>query len=112
MQFVPYVQPPRPKRSKSAVFQPDSLKLACSLTVLKHLHLVAERIEVQYGDKNITEFKTKVQGPISRPIWNRSYGYLEAKLNQVREHLTSHVVLATLKDMFDLALEIYNRFDK
>lgn len=57
----------------SATRQPDSLRLSCALSVLRHLHHVAAAIEERYGDKapDRTFFLPGVQGAVARPSWNR-----------------------------------------
>jgi hypothetical protein len=44
--------------------QPDSLRLCSTLAVLRHLHEVAEEIEIEYGDMSAekTSYLSGIQG--------------------------------------------------
>lgn len=55
--------------------QPDSLKLSCSLAVLKNLHRVANDLDAKFGDKtpDRTFFLKGIQGKVSRPNWSHDH---------------------------------------
>ncbi len=104
------------RRPVNSLRQPDSLKLSCSLEVLKLLHKVAAEVESRYGDKaaDKTYFLKGVQGKISRPALTSNpgdYTYFLAKVEEVRHHLGSYLVQSALSDLSQMALDIYNRFD-
>ncbi len=51
------------------------------------VHRTAFSLEVRLGDKppGKTTFLKGIQGEVSRPVWNRDYFYLNAKVQQVRK---------------------------
>jgi hypothetical protein len=53
---------------------------------VKVVHRTAFSLEVRLGDKppGKTTFLKGIQGEVSRPVWNRDYFYLNAKVQQVR----------------------------
>ena len=65
--------------------QPDSLKLSSQLAILKVVHRTAFSLEQRLGDRprGKTIFIKGIQGEVSRPVWNRDYFYLNAKVQQV-----------------------------
>lgn len=93
--------------------QPDSLKLCSQLAILKVVHWTAFRLEVRLGDRPAgkTSFLKGIQGEVSRPAWNRDYFYLNAKVQQVRQYLVENCVHTVLEDLFNLALDIFSRYD-
>jgi hypothetical protein len=52
---------------------------------VKVVHRTAFSLEVRLGDKppGKTTFLKGIQGEVSRPVWNRDYFYLNAKVQQV-----------------------------
>jgi hypothetical protein len=52
---------------------------------VKVVHRTAFSLEVRLGDKppGTTTFLKGIQGEVSRPVWNRDYFYLNAKVQQV-----------------------------
>jgi hypothetical protein len=53
---------------------------------VKVVHRTAFSLEVRLGDKppGKTTFLKGIQGEVSRPVWNRDYFYLNAKVQQVQ----------------------------